>query len=148
MKSQLNITVRGYHIDYFGHVNHARYVEFLEEARWHYLEENQLFDWIHEIGAAHVVSHVSVTYLYPAGVGNILSIETGVSSRGTNEFDMAQTITCPALDRPVVKARVTNVFVDAKGRPRPIDRQILNIWPDLAMTPKRPDLRNSSPHDL
>ncbi len=148
MKSQLNITVRGYHIDYFGHVNHARYVEFLEEARWHYLEENQLFDPIHEVGAAHVVSRISIKYLYPAGVGSIISIDTDVSSCGTNEFDMAQTITCPALDMPVVKARVTNVFVDAKGRSRSIDRQILNIWPDLAKAPKRPDLRNSSSHDL
>lgn len=33
------IRVRGYHEDRFGHVNHARYLEFLEDARWAHLEE-------------------------------------------------------------------------------------------------------------
>ena len=42
MKTTTEITIRNYHIDHFGHVNHARYVELLEEARWRYLEENKL----------------------------------------------------------------------------------------------------------
>jgi len=28
------IKVRGYHCDFYGHVNNARFLEFLEEARW------------------------------------------------------------------------------------------------------------------
>jgi len=36
------IKVRGYHEDRFGHVNNARYLEFLEEARWAHLEERGL----------------------------------------------------------------------------------------------------------
>ena len=32
------IKVRGYHLDLYGHVNNARYLEFLEEARWAYFE--------------------------------------------------------------------------------------------------------------
>ncbi len=30
------IRIRGYHLDGYGHVNNARYLEFLEEARWAY----------------------------------------------------------------------------------------------------------------
>jgi acyl-ACP thioesterase len=30
MRSTTEIRVRGYHVDVFGHVNHARYVEFLD----------------------------------------------------------------------------------------------------------------------
>jgi thioesterase-3 len=33
------MTVRGYHLDLFGHVNNARYLEFLEEARWDWFEQ-------------------------------------------------------------------------------------------------------------
>ena len=33
------IKVRGYHIDLYGHVNNARYLEFLEEARWAMLDD-------------------------------------------------------------------------------------------------------------
>jgi len=32
------IKVRGYHLDFYQHVNNARYLEFLEEARWEWLE--------------------------------------------------------------------------------------------------------------
>lgn len=30
----MKLTVRNYHLDGYGHVNNARYLEFLEEARW------------------------------------------------------------------------------------------------------------------
>jgi len=42
MKSTVQIKVRNYHLDRFGHVNNARYLEFLEEGRWTYSEENNL----------------------------------------------------------------------------------------------------------
>ena len=32
MPSSIEIKIRGYHADMFGHVNHARYLEFMEEA--------------------------------------------------------------------------------------------------------------------
>ena len=35
---QTQIKVRGYHLDVYQHVNNARYLEFLEEARWDGLE--------------------------------------------------------------------------------------------------------------
>ena len=34
MVHRIEIKIRGYHLDLFGHVNNARYLEFLEEARW------------------------------------------------------------------------------------------------------------------
>jgi thioesterase-3 len=34
MKPLTEITIRGYHVDGFGHVNNARYLEFFEEDRW------------------------------------------------------------------------------------------------------------------
>lgn len=41
----MKLTVRNYHLDGYGHVNNARYLEFLEEARWTFFQE---------IGRAHV----------------------------------------------------------------------------------------------
>ena len=34
------IKVRGYHADLYGHVNNARYLELLEEARWNHFENS------------------------------------------------------------------------------------------------------------
>lgn len=33
------LEVRGYHLDLYGHVDNARCPEFLEEARWQWVEE-------------------------------------------------------------------------------------------------------------
>lgn len=36
---EIKIKIRGYHTDSYQHVNNARYLEFLEEARWQIVEE-------------------------------------------------------------------------------------------------------------
>ncbi len=40
---QTQIKVRGYHLDVYQHVNNARYLEFLEEARWDGWKAARLF---------------------------------------------------------------------------------------------------------
>lgn len=35
--SSVALRVRGYHLDGYGHVNNARYLEFMEEGRWAFL---------------------------------------------------------------------------------------------------------------
>lgn len=47
METETIIKIRGYHIDHFGHVNHARYIEFLEEARWAYMDTRNLIELFH-----------------------------------------------------------------------------------------------------
>lgn len=132
MKTVTRLIVRSYHIDYFGHVNHARYVEFLEEARWQYLEGNNLLGPIHEVGAIHVVAELSIKYRKPSKTGDVLRIETQIESRLRHGFKMSQKVVIEQSGDLVLEAVVTNVFVDGKGHPRLIDKNILEIWPDLA----------------
>lgn len=40
--SDFTVRVLNYHLDGYGHVNNARYLEFLEAARWHFFEHYQL----------------------------------------------------------------------------------------------------------
>ena len=42
MKGEIEIKVRGYHLDIYAHVNNARYVEFLEEARWALFDDSEV----------------------------------------------------------------------------------------------------------
>lgn len=132
MKTISKLIIRGYHIDYFGHVNHARYVELLEEARWQYLEGNNLLSPIHEIGAIHVVAELSIKYRKPSKIGDVLRIETQIESRLKHGFKMFQKAVIEQSNDLVLEAVVTNIFVDGKGAPQFIDKNILEIWPDLA----------------
>lgn len=132
MKTFTSMVVRNYHIDSFGHVNHARYVEMLEEARWQYLEGNELLDVIHEVGAFHVVAQLFIKYRKPAKIGDILQFETQIESRLSHSFQISQKAVIEKSNELALEAVVTNVFVDRKGQPRLIDPDILRIWPDLA----------------
>ena len=38
--SHVSMRVRGYHLDGYGHVNNARYLEFMEEGRWAFFDEH------------------------------------------------------------------------------------------------------------
>ena len=134
MKSITEIPVRNYHIDQFGHVNHARYLEFMEEARWRYLEQNDLLEPLHNVELYHVVVKIVIQYRKGARIGDLLRIETEISERSAKSFVVSQNLYLKASGKMAVEARITNVFVDKKGEVRPIDGDVLSIWPDLAGT--------------
>ncbi|BCL74414.1 thioesterase [Jeongeupia sp. HS-3] len=73
---QTEIKVRGYHLDLYGHVNNARYLEFLEEARWGTLEEHGDLEWFMQRQLALVVSRIDIRYKRPATMGDVLVIDT------------------------------------------------------------------------
>ncbi len=134
MKSITEIIVRGYHIDAFGIVNHARYLELMEEGRWRYMEDNNLADGaLHSLGIIHVVVNINISYKNPAVLGDLLRIETFVAKRSTRSFTMGQKIYIKGSDVLVAKAEITNVFLDGKTQKvYGIDEPILQAWPDLA----------------
>jgi thioesterase-3 len=133
MKTETIIKARGYHADLFGHVNHARFIEFLEEGRWCYLEENRLPDLFHGAGLGHVVVRIAVDYKRGVRPGETMRIETGVKKRGRTSFTMGQTIYLAATGAEVLEAEVVNVFIDGKsGQPVVPDSGFVSRWADLA----------------
>ena len=134
MQTATEIKVRNYHIDHFGHVNHARYLELLEEARWQYLEKNRLLGPIHRMEALHVVSKVVIDYLQPVRLGDVLRIATKIDGRSGTCFWVGQTAHIKASGAAAIRAVITNVFVDGQGRPQAINAEMLRVWPDLSIT--------------
>ena len=53
------IKVRGYHLDVYQHVNNARYLEFLEEARWEWLDDSDVADWLQKHKMAFVAVNIT-----------------------------------------------------------------------------------------
>ncbi|MDO4878222.1 MAG: acyl-CoA thioesterase [Neisseria sp.] len=69
-------TIRNYHLDGYGHVNHARYLELMEEARWRFFERHGLSDGL--AGTPVVVSRADIRYLRSAVCGDILHIRSRI----------------------------------------------------------------------
>ena len=129
------ITVRGYHEDRFGHVNNARYLEFLEDARWEHLDERGLDTAFFKAqGIVPVVVRLSISYRRPASADDVLNITTEATSIGSRKIVFGQEARLASPDKVCVEAEVTTVFLDEKtGRPVPLSDEILRAWPELSV---------------
>ena len=69
------LKVKNYHIDSYGHVNNAVYLNYLEDARTYFLEKMgfSLHD-LHKNGIDIVVTEIRIKYKKPAFFGDRLSI--------------------------------------------------------------------------
>ncbi|WP_312663335.1 YbgC/FadM family acyl-CoA thioesterase [Pantoea sp. CTOTU49201] len=111
---QTTIKVRGYHLDVYQHVNNARYLEFLEEARWQWLEDVDAFHWLMEQQLAFVVVNININYRRPAVLGDVLNIESEVSQLGGKSGIIAQRVLLASDNSVVADAALTFVCVDLR----------------------------------
>ncbi len=119
------IKVRGYHLDLYGHVNNARYLEFLEEARWSFAEESLDIDEWQRRGIAFSVVNININYRRPAFMGEVLQIRTWVSGLGNASAVIRQELVLKGKETPVADADVTFVMIDAKtNKPIPLTGDI------------------------
>lgn len=108
------IKVRGYHLDLYSHVNNARYLEFLEEARWSFFEDRADLPRFLSSGLALIVVNINIDYRHPATMGHELAIETRVKSLGTRSAVMHQRVLLKGSETLVAEADVTFVVFDGK----------------------------------
>lgn len=114
MQHITKIKVRGYHLDLYQHVNNARYLEFLEEARWTYFEERADLPAFLASGLALIVVNINIDYRHPATMNDELAIATSVKSVGNRSAVIHQRVTLDASDKIVAEADVTFVAFDGK----------------------------------
>lgn len=111
--STSRLRVRGYHLDGYGHVNNARYLEFLEEGRWGYFDDRPgLARRLSRGDVAFVAVNLNIDYRAAAVAGDDLEIRTRLSSLGGRSARMSQEILRVRDDVPVSAATVTFVLLD------------------------------------
>ena len=108
----MNIRVRNYHLDGYGHVNNARYLEFLEEARWAFFEEHGLLSEID--GLMLVVVRTDIRYRRAAVDGDILRFEGRLKELTSCHIILTQNIVLPS-GKNAVEAESTLMVVSAES---------------------------------
>ena len=108
------IKVRGYHLDLYSHVNNARYLEFLEEARWTFFEARADLPAFLASGIALIVVNINIDYRHPATMNDELAIETSVKSVGNRSAIIHQCVKLSGSDKIVAEADVTFVAFDGQ----------------------------------
>ncbi|BCL63092.1 thioesterase [Desulfomarina profundi] len=115
MKALTEIKVRGYHCDFYGHVNNARYLEFFEEDRWARLESSiDLQKWA-EKGLIFLVVNINVNYRSAAPVGATLAVISRLEKIGNKSAVLKQEIVYKETEELVADALVTFVVRDRSG---------------------------------
>lgn len=127
------LTIRGYHCDAYGHVNNARYLEFLEEARWQFLQpaiEEKFFELRNLL---FIVVNINISYkksLVPNQVVNIQITDVVYNNKSmvvTQEIkDKSSQVLC-------AKAEVTFVLLNSEtNKPETISEEIIEKFTSLA----------------
>jgi len=132
LKSSVEIKVRGYHLDLYGHVNNARYLEFLEEARWAAFEDRfDLKEW-QQRGLSFFVVNINISYRRPATLGELLEVRTRLSHIGNKSGVLRQEIVLKGTDTAVTDADVTFVIADARtGKAIPLEGKLRSEFEDI-----------------
>ena len=116
--ASFDLRVHGFHCDPYGHVNHARYLEFLEAGRWEMLGESVELDAWHDQGRRFVIVRVDISYRAAATLGEDLTVQSWGGDIGKSSARVHQRIIRPADGATVVEATITYVILDAaSGRP-------------------------------
>jgi thioesterase-3 len=122
MESTIKIVVRSTEIDVNGHVNNAKYVEYLEWGREDWYERNGLpYDRLFELGTITVTVNINLNFRRECRQGESLVIATRAERLGRASFALRQEIRDleGALANDAVVTLVTIDPVTRKSRPVP-----------------------------
>ena len=134
MKYLTEIKVRGYHADFYGHVNNARYLEFFEEDRWAHLESSiNLQEWAAK-GLVFLVVNINVNYRKAVGVGETVLVSTSLEKVGNKSAVLHQEIVMKDSKEVAADARITFVVSDRSGRAALMEGEILKEIEKLGKT--------------
>ena len=113
--SRVAMRVRGYHLDGYGHVNNARYLEFLEEGRWGYFDDRPTLGRHFATGnPALVAVNLNINYRQAAVAGDDLEVLTRISKVGGKSARMLQEIWRVGDGKLVADATLTFVLLDVR----------------------------------
>jgi thioesterase-3 len=123
MEVMIPIEVRSTEIDSMGHVNNAKFLEYLEWGREEWYNQAELpFDQFTMMGIGTVTVSIHIQYRKEATLGEQLTIHTKPLRSGTSSFVFYQEIR-KETGEVVADAEVISVTIDLttrKSRPLPV----------------------------
>jgi thioesterase-3 len=119
METAISITVRSTEIDFNGHVNNARYLEYLEWAREEWYETANLsYETLGTMGVQTVTVNININYKKECKQGDQLRITCAPHQKGRTSYVLKEEIynqrnelcadalvTCVAMDSSTRKGR-------------------------------------------
>lgn len=132
MEYLTEIKVRGYHADFYGHVNNARYLEFFEEDRWARLEDVIDLREFAARGYVFLVVNINVNYRQAVAVGETVLVSTILEKIGNKSVALRQEIVFKETKEVAADAIVTFVIRNQTGQAAVMEGDLLEEIKKLA----------------
>ena len=124
-----DITIRGFHIDVFGHTNNARYLEFMEIARWDALQPIIASGFFATRNLGFVIVNININYRAASFVNDILEVKTVIKNIGNKSIVVHHDVFDKTKGHAVCDADVTFVLMDLKTRKAvPVEGELREVF--------------------
>ncbi|HKK90751.1 MAG TPA: acyl-CoA thioesterase [Desulfobacteraceae bacterium] len=121
------IKIRGYHTDLYQHVNNARYLEFLEEARWQLVDDYLDMDFFVNKGYFFFVVNVNISYKGQARANDVVTIKTGLKKMGTKSAVFRQCVFNRTTNTLCADADITFVIAGIDGKAMKLEGELKEL---------------------
>ena len=137
MSFETTFKIRTFHTDSFGHVNNARYLELLEEARWQYAEHHGLIDMLNEENLGFIIMQMNLRFRRPVIEGDTIQVLTRLITLGTASGEVEQLIKKQGQDKLAAKSLFHFVLIDRdSGASVPIAGKIRSLLLNIVQPKK------------
>lgn len=132
METSIQIEVRPTEIDVMGHVNNAKYLEYMEWSREDWYNRVELpFDVFTDMNIGTVTVNININYRKEARLGDILTVGTQPVKKGRTSYVLRHVIENEQGER-VADADVVSVTIDLESRksvplPESLARQFVSV---------------------
>lgn len=125
----MRLRVRQYEMDAFGHVNNAVYLNYLEQAATEHAEITGFSQArMTELGGMFVVRRHEIEYYGSAVAGDDLDVTTWPELLSGPRAVRCYEIRHAASGRRLIAARTLWIWIDPRGRPRPMPQEIIDVF--------------------
>lgn len=110
------LTVRGYELDAYGHVNNAVYLNYFEHGRWELFRELKLSTLLHTDHLLLVVTDVHVRYMREAKLHDEIEVQTRVTEE-IPYLIFRQKLINRKTGLALARGEIKTIFIDGKRKP-------------------------------
>ena len=136
MIHKTDLKIRTYHTDAFGHVNNARYLELLEEARWQFSEDIGLTPLLRQQGLGFIIIDMQLRFRHAVSEGDTITVSTSLITLGSASGEVQQTVTSAATNKKSLTSLLHFILIDrATGASVAIKDEIRTLLLGIIETP-------------
>ena len=136
MPHETSFPIRTFHTDSFGHVNNAKYLELLEEARWRYAEDNGLLKLLNKANLGFIIIDMRLRFRDEVVEGDRITVSTQLLTLGSAGGEVEQLVRKEGQSKIALKSLFHFILVDREARaPVPIDGEIRELLLNVIANP-------------